>query len=122
MLSKSSYPGGPQCQQIINRAVVIQANCCCCCGQGILCEYAHSMGNSTGNFKEYWDCFERLPQTQVHAATLVSCMFCRCLSSGDSLPLTNASACVTAGFTAVHVKGCLTGSWSSSRDDGQRLR
>ena len=32
---------------------------------GILCEYAHSMGNSTGNFKEYWDCFERLPQTQV---------------------------------------------------------
>lgn len=31
---------------------------------GILCEYAHSMGNSTGNFKEYWDCFERLPQTQ----------------------------------------------------------
>jgi beta-galactosidase/beta-glucuronidase len=32
---------------------------------GILCEYAHSMGNSTGNFREYWDCFERLPQTQV---------------------------------------------------------
>lgn len=23
------------------------------------------MGNSTGNFKEYWECFERLPQTQV---------------------------------------------------------
>lgn len=31
---------------------------------GILCEYAHSMGNSTGNFREYWDCFERLPLTQ----------------------------------------------------------
>jgi beta-galactosidase len=31
---------------------------------GILCEYAHSMGNSTGNFREYWDCFERLPFTQ----------------------------------------------------------
>jgi beta-galactosidase len=36
-----------------------------CVPSGILCEYAHSMGNSTGNFKEYWDCFERLPQTQV---------------------------------------------------------
>lgn len=24
----------------------------------ILCEYCHSMGNSTGNFKEYWDTFE----------------------------------------------------------------
>jgi beta-galactosidase len=28
----------------------------------ILCEYAHSMGNSTGNFKEYWDIFEKYPQ------------------------------------------------------------
>ncbi|MFI0259707.1 glycoside hydrolase family 2 TIM barrel-domain containing protein [Streptomyces sp. NPDC017056] len=27
----------------------------------ILCEYAHSMGNSTGNFQEYWDVFERYP-------------------------------------------------------------
>ena len=25
----------------------------------MLCEYAHSMGNSTGNFQEYWDVFER---------------------------------------------------------------
>ncbi|MEV0598245.1 glycoside hydrolase family 2 TIM barrel-domain containing protein [Streptomyces sp. NPDC050315] len=25
----------------------------------VLCEYAHSMGNSTGNFREYWDIFER---------------------------------------------------------------
>jgi beta-galactosidase len=24
-------------------------------------EYAHAMGNSTGNFQEYWDAFERLP-------------------------------------------------------------
>ncbi|UQA91590.1 glycoside hydrolase family 2 TIM barrel-domain containing protein [Streptomyces halobius] len=27
----------------------------------MLCEYAHSMGNSTGNFQEYWDVFERYP-------------------------------------------------------------
>ncbi|GAA2634652.1 glycoside hydrolase family 2 TIM barrel-domain containing protein [Streptomyces axinellae] len=27
----------------------------------LLCEYAHSMGNSTGNFQEYWDIFERYP-------------------------------------------------------------
>ncbi|MGW7551574.1 glycoside hydrolase family 2 TIM barrel-domain containing protein [Streptomyces rimosus] len=27
----------------------------------LLCEYAHSMGNSTGNFQEYWDVFERYP-------------------------------------------------------------
>lgn len=27
----------------------------------LLCEYAHSMGNSTGNFPEYWDVFDRYP-------------------------------------------------------------
>mgnify|MGYP000846718659 FL=1 len=27
----------------------------------ILCEYAHAMGNSLGNFQEYMDAFERLP-------------------------------------------------------------
>ena len=30
----------------------------------ILCEYAHSMGNSTGNFQDYWDVIERYPQLQ----------------------------------------------------------
>ncbi|MFD7920932.1 glycoside hydrolase family 2 TIM barrel-domain containing protein [Streptomyces sp. NPDC059740] len=27
----------------------------------VMCEYAHSMGNSTGNFQEYWDVVERYP-------------------------------------------------------------
>ncbi|MHA1729646.1 MAG: glycoside hydrolase family 2 TIM barrel-domain containing protein [Promethearchaeota archaeon] len=27
----------------------------------MLCEYAHSMGNSTGNFQEYWDVIEKYP-------------------------------------------------------------
>lgn len=27
----------------------------------MLCEYAHAMGNSLGNFQEYWDFFERHP-------------------------------------------------------------
>ncbi len=30
----------------------------------IMCEYAHSMGNSTGNLKEYWDAIESLPGLQ----------------------------------------------------------
>lgn len=30
----------------------------------ILCEYAHSMGNSTGNFQEYWDLFMKYPILQ----------------------------------------------------------
>ena len=30
----------------------------------ILCEYAHAMGNSTGNFREYWDLFYSKPQLQ----------------------------------------------------------
>ncbi|MEZ4886366.1 MAG: glycoside hydrolase family 2 TIM barrel-domain containing protein [Chitinophagales bacterium] len=30
----------------------------------LICEYAHAMGNSTGNFKEYWDIFERNPRMQ----------------------------------------------------------
>ena len=30
----------------------------------IQCEYAHAMGNSTGNFREYWDLFYGNPQLQ----------------------------------------------------------
>jgi len=30
----------------------------------ILCEYAHAMGNSMGNLKEYWDVIENYPQLQ----------------------------------------------------------
>lgn len=30
----------------------------------ILCEYAHAMGNSTGNFDEYWDAFRKYPRLQ----------------------------------------------------------
>jgi beta-galactosidase len=30
----------------------------------IMCEYAHSMGNSTGNLQEYWDVIESHPQLQ----------------------------------------------------------
>jgi len=30
----------------------------------IMCEYAHAMGNSAGNFKEYWDIIESYPALQ----------------------------------------------------------
>ncbi|MEO1414974.1 MAG: glycoside hydrolase family 2 TIM barrel-domain containing protein [Bacteroidota bacterium] len=30
----------------------------------ILCEYAHAMGNSTGNFLEYWEAFRKHPRLQ----------------------------------------------------------
>ncbi|WP_229664351.1 glycoside hydrolase family 2 TIM barrel-domain containing protein [Sphingomonas metalli] len=30
----------------------------------ILCEYAHAMGNSLGNFQEYWNTFRRYPKLQ----------------------------------------------------------
>jgi beta-galactosidase len=30
----------------------------------IICEYAHTMGNSLGDFKEYWDLFYRYPRLQ----------------------------------------------------------
>ncbi|HOZ48967.1 MAG TPA: glycoside hydrolase family 2 TIM barrel-domain containing protein [Candidatus Hydrogenedentes bacterium] len=30
----------------------------------IMCEYAHSMGNSTGNLKEYWDAINAYPRLQ----------------------------------------------------------
>ncbi len=30
----------------------------------ILCEYSHSMGNSTGNFQDYWDAIESYPNLQ----------------------------------------------------------
>jgi beta-galactosidase len=31
----------------------------------MLCEYAHSMGNSTGNLDEYWACFEGSPGGRI---------------------------------------------------------
>ncbi|MCE7983762.1 MAG: DUF4981 domain-containing protein [Caldilinea sp. CFX5] len=30
----------------------------------IMCEYAHSMGNSTGNLQEYWDAIDQYPRLQ----------------------------------------------------------
>lgn len=30
----------------------------------ILCEYAHSMGNSSGGFNKYWEAFEKYPRLQ----------------------------------------------------------
>ncbi|MHC1708541.1 MAG: glycoside hydrolase family 2 TIM barrel-domain containing protein [Bacteroidales bacterium] len=30
----------------------------------IMCEYSHAMGNSTGNFQDYWDQIEKYPQLQ----------------------------------------------------------
>ncbi len=30
----------------------------------IQCEYAHSMGNSTGNLQDYWDLIEKYPVLQ----------------------------------------------------------
>lgn len=30
----------------------------------VLCEYAHAMGNSSGNFFDYWDLFESNPRCQ----------------------------------------------------------
>lgn len=30
----------------------------------IICEYAHSMGNGLGNFKDYWDAFYKYPRLQ----------------------------------------------------------
>ena len=30
----------------------------------VMCEYAHSMGNSTGNLQDYWDVIEELPSLQ----------------------------------------------------------
>lgn len=30
----------------------------------IMCEYAHAMGNSTGNFQDYWDVIEKYPKLQ----------------------------------------------------------
>jgi beta-galactosidase len=31
----------------------------------IQCEYAHSMGNSTGNFQDYWELLKAIPSCRV---------------------------------------------------------
>ena len=35
----------------------------------IQCEYAHAMGNGTGNYREYWDAIHSHPHLQVAAAS-----------------------------------------------------
>eukprot|EP00882_Tetradesmus_deserticola_P020835 GHRQ01022519.1.p1 GENE.GHRQ01022519.1~~GHRQ01022519.1.p1 ORF type:complete len:128 (+),score=20.38 GHRQ01022519.1:165-548(+) len=40
------------------QAVAAEAAAACDPRPVMLCEYAHSMGNSTGNLHEYWACFE----------------------------------------------------------------
>ena len=31
----------------------------------VQCEYAHAMGNGLGNYREYWEAYERHPYLQV---------------------------------------------------------
>ena len=42
----------------------------------IPCEYAHAMGNSSGNLEEWWEAFQRLNHAQVldlsHCSTLAA--------------------------------------------------
>lgn len=41
----------------------------------ILCEYAHAMGNSSGNVREYWEAFECVNGLQVNSSMICShCM------------------------------------------------
>jgi len=40
----------------------------------ILCEYSHSMGNSTGNIHKYWAAFEGHPYAQVSTAQHTCCL------------------------------------------------
>lgn len=46
----------------------------------ILCEYCHSMGNSTGNIHKYWEAFESHPHLQVGCD-----VFCRVFPSAFEL-------------------------------------
>ena len=39
----------------------------------IQCEYAHAMGNGTGNYKEYWDAYYEHPYLQVAVSALPTC-------------------------------------------------
>lgn len=41
----------------------------------ILCEYSHSMGNSTGNIHKYWEAFEAHPHLQVGSVHRCACLF-----------------------------------------------
>ena len=38
----------------------------------IMCEYAHAMGNSTGNLDDYWDIIRSTKGLQVRRATLLA--------------------------------------------------
>lgn len=43
----------------------------------IQCEYAHAMGNSNGNYKEYWDSFEGHPYLQVRTCPFSCASFAK---------------------------------------------
>ncbi len=44
----------------------------------IQCEYAHAMGNSNGNYKEYWESFEGHPYLQVLPREFYTCSAVLC--------------------------------------------
>ena len=65
----------------------------------IQCEYAHAMGNSNGNYAEYWEAYERHPYLQVQ---FLSCGF---LTSCGWL---KRSATPRANSAKVYVRLCNT--------------
>jgi hypothetical protein len=57
----------------------------------IQCEYAHAMGNGTGNYREYWDAYHNHPHLQVrpHPLSLPSDTLAPPSTWNSSLKLTS---------------------------------
>lgn len=70
------------------------------------------MGNSTGYFREYWDCFERLEMTQV---PLSSCQMCFTLwvQQFEFVPRYLRLGSWAAALLEAYIVGLCTLSWSN---------
>jgi beta-galactosidase len=65
----------------------------------IMCEYAHSMGNSTGNLQEYWDMIKKYPNLQGGFIWDWVDQTIRLKSPSEKLYLTDTSESYQADYT-----------------------
>ena len=85
----------------------------------IQCEYAHAMGNGIGNYKEYWDAFERHPYLQASPCVL---LLVRSRSCAYQLTLSQAHDIVKESFSQYRSSSGFGEGWDAFCYVGARKR
>ena len=83
----------------------------------IQCEYAHAMGNGIGNYKEYWDAFERHPYLQASPCVL---LLVRSTSCACQLTISQAHDIVTKSLSLYRSSSGFNEGWDAFHYIGAR--